>query len=106
MAWNSLGTISVNSGWQWFPPLPEEATVYRLAGGNSRAFAWVGLFKTTSTQEVLAISAFKAVGTWRVYNIPQAPYPLRVGVILPRPGPRYSDPLPFNLSCAVWIQPT
>lgn len=102
MAWVSLGTLQVSSEWQFYPGLEEEDTVIRVAGGNNRQLIWIGFFKTTSTQEILGIKAFKATKTWRVFNIPPAPYELRLGIVLPKPGPRYPEPLPFSVSAATW----
>jgi hypothetical protein len=103
VAWQSLGQIQVGESWQYFSDVPEQATVIRLAGGSSRQLCWFGFFKTTDIQAVGELKAFRAYGTWRLYWVPAAPFSLKVGAVLPRPRPRYPEPVPFSLSCSAWL---
>lgn len=103
MAWQSLGEIQLSNTWQFFNSVPDEATVIRLAGGSGREFCWFGFFKTTDSQAVGELKAFRAFGTWRLYWVPAAPFSLRVGAVLARPGPRYREQPSFTLRCACWL---
>jgi len=102
MAWQNIGSITVNNTWQFSETIPTDCQVIRLSGGASWARAWVGFFKETSEQEILGLTRFTASGKGRMVLVPEVKFSLRVGALASR-GRFGVDSVGFVLNFAIWV---